>query len=348
MLQSHTRRNLKMPTRNEQFVCSNLLIIYLLLVHHNSVIFVNGTTSEGMNCMESYRRNISAFSVCQHQPCLIFKDVVSYILVESKNVTRYPFHCKDSLSKYRKILRGPYFSFIQNIPALEESYCIFAGDECSYDDEIKFLSEARSMKQGHQFIVSGLMFIMSYRINDDSIPSTPFTHGPILIVGLIESRQLSFIKALEAVSGPFETSSWGFILVIVLIYALVRIGISLTFTVPFRWLPFWWNVWGEYEEAEEQQNVNTQNVLFNVEMDGDGSNNLLEADDLPNLQEREIQRNYRALFFYNKYWAVSAKLFLFLTVLFYELALFNHVFEILSRPPRRNIQDLSKMKWNGL
>lgn len=333
-----------MSTNTDLFVCSKLVIIYLLLlVHHNTEIFVNATTSEATNCMESYRRNISAFSVCQHRPCLIFKEVVSYVSVESKTFSRYPFPCQDSLTIYRKTLRGPYFPFIQNIPALNDAYCIFAGDECSFDDQIKFLSEARRMEQGHQFIVSGLMFIMSYRINNDSIPSTPFTHGPILIVGPIESPYLTFLNALEAVSGPFETTTWVFILIILLIYVLARIGISMTFTTPFRWIPFWWNVWGEYEAAEEQQNINAQNNQSNQEMDGDDFNNLPEPEDLANLREQEFQ-NKKLLVFYNKYWTISAKVFFFLTVLFYELALFNHVFEILARPPRSNIQDLPKQE----
>lgn len=61
----------------------------------------------------------------------------------------------------------------------------------------------------------------------------------------------------------------------------------------------------------------------------------------PYFQEEALVNRGR-LIFYNKYWTFSAKLFLILTVLFYELALFNHVFAILSRTPYRNIQDLSK------
>lgn len=277
--------------------------------------------------MESFTRNTSTFSVCQHRPCLIFKEIGTYVSVESNNFTRYPFRFENSMAKYRNTLRGPFFNFLQNIPALNDSYLIYAGDECSFDDQIKFLTEARALKQGHQFIVSGLMFILRYRINNDSIPSMPFTNGPIVIVGPTESRHFTFIDTLEAFSRPLEVTTWISILNVLLILSVVRIGISLTFTVPLNWLPFWMNVWGLYEEAEEQRNFNP-----NIQPD---------AHDFP-LDEQENLRYRSALQFYNKYWTTSVKVFFVLTVLFYELALFNHVFELLNRPPQRNIQRLSE------
>lgn len=210
--------------------------------------------------MESYRRDTSAFKVCEDHPRLIFKEVGSYISVNAKTFTRYPFKCKDSLTKYGNILRGPYFYFIQTIPILEDAYCIYAGDKCLYDNQIEFLTDIANRKQKHQFIVAGHMFILSYRISNDSIPSTPVTHGPILIVGPLAAREVTLSKALEVVSGPFETTAWIFITIMLLTFVIVRIEIAFTFTYPLRLVPFWWNVWGEYAAAKQpKQSENVQN-----------------------------------------------------------------------------------------
>lgn len=279
--------------------------------------------------MESYRSNISAFAVCDDHPCLLFKEVGSYISVHAQSFTRYPFKCRESLTKYGKILHGPYFYFIQNIPVLEDAYCVYVGDECSYDNQVEFLTDISDRNENHQFIVAGHMFIMSYRISNDSIPSAPYTHGPILLVGPLATRHVTLKSARDVVAGPFETSAWIFIIIILLLYAFVRICIPLIFTFPFRWGQFWWNIWGEYEEVEqERRNENAEN----------NQNNRRRDDD-------DFQARFRAsrerLIFYNKYWTFAAKLFLVLTIIFYELALFNHVFEILDRPPRKNIEGLS-------
>lgn len=311
------------------------------------VTFSAGSILEGTKCMESYRRNISDFEVCRDHPCLIFKEAASYISVEQANFTSYPFKCKDALTKYNSDLKGRYFHFIQTIPALEEAYCIFAGHECSYDNQIDFLKDVHSTNQSHQFMATGLMFIMSYRINNYSIPSTPFTHGPILVVGPRASSQLSFVKTLDVVSGPFETTAWIFIIVVLFAFVFVRTGISFSFSCPFSWKSFWWNVWGEYSTAEHYQNDNLDILnMGNMEQDEESNSNNQnyspQSRPVNNLRVAEIRKNRETLKFYNKYWTISAKLFLFLTILFYELALFTHVFEIMSRSPHTKIRNITK------
>lgn len=311
------------------------------------VAFSDSSVLEGTKCMASYRKSISDFEVCKDHPCLIFKEAVSYISVRPTNFTRHPFKCKEALTKYKKDLIGPYFHFIQTIPALADAFCIFAGEECSFDNQIEFLRDAYKTNQRHQFMVTGLMFIMSYRINNYSIPSTPFTHGPILVVGPRESSELSFVKTLDVVSGPFETTAWVFIIIVLFSFVFVRICISFSFTFPINLKSFWWNVWGEYTTAKKYQNdnpdiLNMENMEQGEESNSDNPNYFSQSTYVNKVKVAEIERNREALEFYNKYWTVSAKLFLFLTVLFYELALFTHVFEILTRSPRKNIRNITK------
>lgn len=279
--------------------------------------FLNNT-----KCMRLYRENISAFDMCKNHPCLVFKEDKPFVTARSKSFPRYPFKCKDSQKKYKQIFNGSFFTLIakENIPSLEEAYCIFSGEECSFDNQIEFLSYARSMNRSHQFMVTGIMFIMSYRVNNDSIPSIPFTNGPILVIGPLKSRFLSFSEALQVVSGPLEPLTWTFIMIILSFFAMARLVISFSFTVQFTWLSFWWNIWGEYDTAEMYAYYNTD----------------AESD----IQRFRVEENNERLRFYNKYWAVSVKLFLFHTVLLYELALCNLVSETMSRPPYRSIEEL--------
>lgn len=322
----------------------NLFLVCIVLYGNTLVSVVAENILNNSKCMKDYRENVSTYKVCEDHPCLLFKLDEPYISVHSNNFTRHPFKCKESLTKYKKDLGGSFFKFIksENIPPLEEAYCIFNGDECTFNDEIEFLSYAYQRNPSHQFIVGGIMFIMSYRISNDSIPSTPFTHGPILLVGPIESRHLTFIEALHVVAGPFEPMAWLFIVVILLFFTIVRIGISVSFTYPFSWAAFWWNIWGEYTTAERSMNVNAKTSLQTLDLSSDSLNDFTEARYLTGLGRSEYEESKEKLCFYNKYWSTSAKLFLFLTVLFYELALFNHVFEIMARPPKRNIANLTE------
>lgn len=326
------------------FCILNLFLVCVVLYGNIVLSVVAENVLNRSKCMKDYYENESTYKVCEDHPCLLFKVDEPYVYLHSNNFTRHPFKCKESLEKYRSDLGGSFFQFIksENIPPLEDAYCIFNGDECSFNDEIDFLSDSYRKNPSHQFIVAGIMFIMSYRINNDSIPSTPFTHGPILIVGPIESRHLTFTEALHVVSGPFEPMAWHFILVILLFFAIVRIGISLSFTHPLSWLALWWNIWGEYATAERHINVDAETSMHTLDLSRDSLYEFAEAKRLTGFRRSKYEESREMLCFYNKYWSISAKLFLFLTVLFYELALFNHVFEIMARPPKRNIANLTE------
>lgn len=320
------------------------LLLVCFFVHHNYAASLRSSSNlHNSKCMEHYRKNLSTFDVCKQHPCLLFKEDEPYVSVRSKTFVRYPFKCRDSLTKYKNHLGGSFFEFIrrENIPALEDAYCIFNGDECSFDNEIDFLSYAVTMNRSHQFMVTGLMFIMSYRINTNSIPTTTFTHGPILIIGPPESRDLSFTEALKAVLGPFEMKAWVLIIIILLFFMLVRIAISYSFTTPFNWAALWWNVLGEYKETENHSYVEMEPNLHNTESNNDDFILSSRFDHDFNFQRLEREKSRDKLKFNNKYWSKSSALFVFLTLLFYELALVNHLFELLDRPPRKSIEDLS-------
>lgn len=324
------------------------LVLFYFILCSNYVDCVPRTNFLGNSrCMENYRyssSNISAFNVCKDHPCLLIKADEPHVIVSSENFTRDPIKCKDIKWNHGDGLRGSLFDLIDEIPSLEESYCIFNGDECSFDDQITFLQYAYSLNQSqHQFIVAGLMFIMSYRVNNFSISSRAFAHGPILIVGErpLYLRPLSFHEAMRAVCGPFPPETWGFIFLTVLFFIVVRIGISVSFTLPFHWTSIWWNIWGEYETAKEYNRINIESASNITHSNSEDSIQFTRPAHITDLIRSEIIKSRKRLEFYNKYWSSSAKVFVFVTVLFYELALFHHVFEN-SRPPYIGMRDLSR------
>ena len=82
---------------------------------------------------------------------------------------------------------------------------------------------------------------------------------------------------------------------------------------------------GEYEWVQESEEIQDEERV--------------EANEA--VQYAVRNKDLKLLKFYNKYWTKSIQVFSLLTLVFFELSLYNHVFELLSREPSKGMQRLS-------
>ena len=324
------------------------LFLLLYLTSFGTHVHSSGAT----DCMGHFNTHRKEFDVCRSVPCFLFKSEEPYVFV-SPNLSRLPFRCSERLERFKNPPYGPFFNVIQQVPQLRDAYCVFSGHECSFDDQVEFLQYAHENGGGdHQFIAGGILWTLSYRISPTAIPSVTFITGRILVLGPRKAPQLSARDAWNAVFGPFEKNAWLYIISLIITFIVLRAGLAFLFTKPILWRAVFWNFFGEYETAQKIQDkaveANNQNGgnSGNIDDSTDEHNDSAHTNISGGMDEElnETRQNREILEFYNKYWMTAFKMFFALTILFYELALFTHVFEILTRPPFKNIRNLNSIE----
>lgn len=210
------------------------VISFALLVVLNGLAEANSTSK----CVRHFTRYPERFRVCEKKPCFVFvgeEPVVFLDLAFVSDKQAYPFRCSDRI-KYPSFC-GYFFEFVQSIPALNESYCIWGGPECTADGMVEFVEEAsRSTKA--QLIVGCNLFVQPYRITQHTIPSVSFNEGEVLVFGSTKDRRLTISTAIRVIVQPFEPFAWILLSGVVLGFIVTRIIIAHVFTCPFQTVSF--------------------------------------------------------------------------------------------------------------
>lgn len=172
---------------------------------------------------------------------------------------------------------------------------------------VKFV---QNQSKPEQFIVGGGLYLLSDRVSNTSNPSASMLEGDMVIVGP-NDRPQSLGDAYERIIGPFRFSTWLFLVVIAMQFAIVRVLIACCSTRPFRFSNF------------------LERIIH-------GSH--LESDTF-NKEESNMEFHSRNL---NRILQSEIKVFVLVVVVFYELAAVSYIF--INRP----IPDIANLSVNEL
>lgn len=227
------------------------------------------------------------------------------------------FRCKDRRTFFPD-LGGFSFNVKSALKSLDDDLCAFAGNQCSVDGMIEFIAQYSNSPDGYQFGVTGMMFILPHRISSTSIPTVPIMDGRMVLLGPRTKSQKKKYAFRRMVS-PFQIDAW-----------LSILGVAFVFL--FLWLLISWSF---------QDPVHFRDVAGIMVRDLPGRFLVVPGEypqDLGVLEEN-IQLANRFAFNTLK---LSVKVFLAITVLFYEIAVVYYIFEERGRTETIDIQGLKK------
>jgi len=229
---------------------------------------------------------------------------LQYIILDPKlNATnnQTPFRCSDFKSRWPD-LEGAFFEMVRDMPVLNDSYCVFAGRQCSFNDMITFVNSTASSTEmrPHQWIAGGVLFVLKNRILPGVIPSTSILEDYLHVVGPPpEQGDQSFKAAFHLVLKPFSPQAWGIISGVLLLFCAIRCIMIYMFGKVVGKLGFFRTLF-----------------LFNF-----------QRDRRPRDSREEDWWNIL-----DKHWGIALIIFLSILVLLYEVALAVIAFESAGTP----------------
>lgn len=176
-----------------------------------------------------------------------------------------PFRCSRRKEFYRD-LKGAFFDILEDISALDNAYCVWAGKGCSFDGELKFLADtAVGSKHGvnasYQFIVGGLLFIQSDRYDPGTFPSAALLYDQLQVLGPHQAS--SFRDSWDVIWKPFTWKAWVFVFMCIMGHGFARFWMSFHFTVystrGFSWRQLRARLLGQYYPETSLQDENEEN-----------------------------------------------------------------------------------------
>lgn len=247
-------------------------------------------------CLSPYYYDRDRFRVCKSHVCLLFVAEIPFVFVDKRLHSEdhvQPFRCNKESSVTGA--SGPFFEYVKEIKALDNSYCIWAGPECSFDGMVSFVKSVSGKNSSEQFIAGSMLFISTGRISNQSIPSAPFLESDIVVIGPSTRKETTMREAVISVVQPFETLTWVLIVCVILTFIATRLFIALVFTSPWSFPMFLENLMDGFLPERS-------------------TNSVLEDTN------KQAERRYL-----NSIWFSGAKIFFIIFILFYELAVVNFV-----------------------
>lgn len=204
------------------------------------------------------------------------------------------FSCRNRRRKYPR-LRGLFFDIVDAIPALENSLCVYAGNDCTFDGILEFVIE--QTKSGYKFVGGGFLMFLEYRLAPQVQLSAPFLEGNMVIIALRGEPRNSFKSAITTIFEPFEKKGWFLVGGLLIIICILVVAAAIVFT-PVR---------------------SPRAILFRLLYGQDDPNDTRTANECG--QQRMMERlTSRSL-------TVSLAVFFAVLVLLYEIAVATNVFK---------------------
>lgn len=113
--------------------------------------------------------NPEQWDVCRLTPCMLFVEMATIATASaSSEVSSRPFLCRRRIES-ASWLSGIGLEIIDLLSTekhqpLYDSFCLFGGPKCSFNDMVAFFGAAKE----HQFIAGGFVFLMPKRIAADT------------------------------------------------------------------------------------------------------------------------------------------------------------------------------------
>ena len=215
-----------------------------------------------------------------------------------------PFPCSQYSQTYED-LYGPFFDLVNLIPPLNESMCVWVGNDCTHDGMVSFVQRTTKDVKKYKFMTGGLLFNLGYRMSSPlSVPSVPLLEDKLIIIGPRNDDRVSLASAWDALWRPFTTRAWALLIFTLVSVVFLRVWISYHFTTPFTWRNFRDNILGDYIHSRMAP-------IYQ------------QPSDVPvarHLDPAELRR-------LNSYTMNGVKLLFVLVVLYYNIAVVGFVFQ---------------------
>ena len=82
-----------------------------------------------------------------------------------------PFPCSEYKQQHKN-LSGAFFDIVKATGTLGNAQCVWGGSECEFDDMVEFVRRSKDAGS-YKFIAGGLLFMLKYRMSEDTIASAP-------------------------------------------------------------------------------------------------------------------------------------------------------------------------------
>ena len=277
-----------------------------LLLLHSHLYHVECARTK--RCGTRFETHPQEFDVCRTKECIVFRLEVPWIWIDTKRMNssehQQPFPCSQYSEKYEN-LYGPFFDILKQMPPLNDSLCVWGGNDCTYDDMVSFVQRTTSRVEKYKFMTGGLLFNLRYRMNSPlSIPSVPLMEDHLIIIGPRNDDRMSWASAWDALWRPFTTKAWAMLIFTLLSVVFLRVWISYHFTTPFTWHHFRDNLLGDYIHSHTAP-------IYQ------------RPTDVPvarHLDPAELRR-------LNSYTTNGVKMLFILVLLYYEIAVVDFVFQ---------------------
>ncbi len=171
--------------------------------------------------------NSSIFKPCETNICFVFRSQKPIVHLDPLMTTadHLLFKCRERARTFSR-LKGPFFDLIDEIPELENAFCIWGGRNETFDGLVRFIRNVSRGNRPLKFVTGGMLFQMAHRISNGSFPSASMSNGKLVVVSINRPVQKAFKEAMDTIVGPFGRGAWwllsGFILLLVVLYVFAN------------------------------------------------------------------------------------------------------------------------------
>ncbi len=119
-----------------------------------------------------------------------------------------PFRCIDN-----GMYSGVFFEVVKRageiVPEVQRATCIYGGENCSFDNSVRFLEDTVKLNSGYRFIAGGFFLFMPHRRTQYTIHSQPWSSEKMVVLFRHDGVKRSFEFAWRQVFQPYSSEGWG-------------------------------------------------------------------------------------------------------------------------------------------
>ena len=179
-------------------------------------------------CVSKFYEAPRQFDFCTNKLCFVILPEQPYVFSEPtllKSTGGIP--CNDTNFK------GLFFDVLkevsESVPEVREAMCIYGGNDCTFDNNVRFVEDAVKQNASYRFIAGGYFLFLPHRRTDETIQSHPWDFDVLVVVMRPDDASRSFASALEQVIQPFSIRGWGLLLGFLLIFLIGFVAHCLRF-----------------------------------------------------------------------------------------------------------------------
>lgn len=280
--------------------------------------------SRSGDCLPRLRTHPAEFKLCETKLCLMFLFEAPYKLATDpmkKRDNQTLFNCKER-EKIFSGLNGVTFQIMDKMKQMDDVYCVYAGNNCTFDGLIDLASTPPSPTWRYRLGVSGMMYVLPHRIRPFLKPLVAMQQSRMALIG---RRQYHVDKpdAVASLFSPFALIAW---ISIVGCFALLA----------FLWMMTVW-------QSSKKLRLSTlaRAIIGEPRYAKISFNGTLAEKELFNTRQEYMHLSNKMAVTTIRF---STKAFIAIIVILYEVTIVNYLFEQRSAPVTLNMKELSKHK----